>query len=42
MLVVDKLQAAYGPAPVLFDISFSVMAAEVATRFSATESVVKI
>jgi len=31
MLVVDKLQAAYGPAPVLFDISFSVMAGEVVT-----------
>jgi branched-chain amino acid transport system ATP-binding protein len=31
MLVVDKLQAAYGPAPVLFGVSFSVMAGEVVT-----------
>jgi branched-chain amino acid transport system ATP-binding protein len=31
MLVVEKLQAAYGPAPVLFDVSFSVMAGEIVT-----------
>ncbi len=31
MLVVEKLQAAYGPAPVLFDVSFSVMNGEVVT-----------
>ena len=31
MLVVDKLQAGYGLAPVLFDVSFSVMAGEVVT-----------
>jgi branched-chain amino acid transport system ATP-binding protein len=31
MLVVDKLQAGYGSASVLFDVSFSVMAGEVVT-----------
>ncbi len=31
MLVVDRLQAGYGPAPVLFDVSFSVMTGEVVT-----------
>jgi branched-chain amino acid transport system ATP-binding protein len=31
MLIVDRLQASYGPAPVLFDISFSVDAGEVVT-----------
>lgn len=31
MLVVDKLQAGYGSAAVLFDVSFSVMAGEVVT-----------
>src|SRR5207237_6014688 len=31
MLTVDKLQAGYGPAQVLFDVSFSVGAAEVVT-----------
>ena len=31
MLVVDRLQASYGPAPVLFDVSFSVMDGEVVT-----------
>ena len=31
MLVVDKLQAAYGAAPVLFDVSFSVATGEVVT-----------
>jgi branched-chain amino acid transport system ATP-binding protein len=31
MLVVEKLQAAYGPAPVLFDVSFSVLAGEIVT-----------
>jgi branched-chain amino acid transport system ATP-binding protein len=31
MLVVDKLRAGYGPAPVLFEVSFSVMAGEVVT-----------
>jgi branched-chain amino acid transport system ATP-binding protein len=31
MLVVDKLRAGYGSAPVLFEVSFSVMAGEVVT-----------
>jgi branched-chain amino acid transport system ATP-binding protein len=31
MLTVDKLQAGYGPAQVLFDVSFSVRAGEVVT-----------
>lgn len=31
MLVVEKLQATYGPAPVLFDVSFSVMTGEIVT-----------
>src|SRR4051812_13833341 len=31
MLQVDKLQAGYGPAQVLFDVSFSVAAGEVVT-----------
>ena len=31
MLVVDRLQAAYGPSPVLFGVSFSIMAGEVVT-----------
>jgi len=31
MLIVDKLQAGYGSASVLFDVSFSVMAGEVVT-----------
>src|SRR4051794_27745988 len=31
MLAVDKLQAGYGPAQVLFDVSFSVGAGEVVT-----------
>src|SRR5436853_7512874 len=31
MLIVEKLQAGYGPAQVLFDVSFSVGAGEVVT-----------